>query len=69
MCKKSKSAAARRRAIARFLKQGVTTAGVISARYGVSERTVYRDVEALRETGLRILGEAGYGYMLRSTQP
>lgn len=31
----------------------------------VSVRTIYRDIAVLRSVGLRIIGEAGIGYMLR----
>ena len=32
---------------------------------GISVRTVYRDIDALRAQGARIEGESGVGYLLR----
>lgn len=40
----------------------------IAARIGVSERTAYRYVDALRDQGYRILGEAGVGYRMVEKQ-
>lgn len=40
------------------------TAREIAAHYGVSERTIYRDVAALGELGVPVIGEAGAGYAL-----
>ena len=40
------------------------TAGVLAAETGVSERTLYRDIDALRSLGAVIDGAAGYGYTL-----
>jgi len=40
------------------------TARALSARLEVTERTIYRDIAALRTAGARIDGEAGYGYTL-----
>lgn len=40
------------------------TARDLADRLGVSVRTVYRDVDDLRESGVRIDGEAGVGYRL-----
>lgn len=40
------------------------TAAALSAETEVSARTIYRDIEALRASGARIEGEAGYGYTL-----
>ena len=37
----------------------------LAAETGVSLRTVYRDIDALRAQGARIDGEAGVGYVLR----
>lgn len=39
----------------------------LSAEFGVSLRTIYRDVRALQETGFPIVGTAGDGYRLPST--
>lgn len=41
------------------------TAQALAAALGVSPRTLYRDVAALRAQGARIEGEAGLGYVLR----
>jgi predicted DNA-binding transcriptional regulator YafY len=38
------------------------TAKEIAARFNLSLRTVYRDVKALEESGVPIIGEAGIGY-------
>ncbi len=40
------------------------TAARLAAETGVSERTLYRDIEALRAAGALIDGAAGYGYTL-----
>lgn len=42
------------------------TAATLAERLGVSERTIYRDVEALQTAGTPIDGEAGVGYRLRA---
>jgi predicted DNA-binding transcriptional regulator YafY len=42
----------------------MSTAQELSKDLGVSLRTIYRDIRALKETGLRIRGEAGVGYRL-----
>ena len=39
----------------------VTRAGDIARHFGISERTVYRDIKALIRAGLPIQGEAGVG--------
>lgn len=44
--------------------QPPVTAGALANAMGVSERTVYRDVETLRGLGAVIDGTAGYGYAL-----
>lgn len=38
------------------------TAEEIADRFGISLRTVYRDVKALEESGIPVIGEAGIGY-------
>lgn len=38
------------------------TANEIAERFGLSLRTVYRDIKALDEAGVPIIGEAGVGY-------
>jgi len=42
----------------------VTRAQEIANRFGISLRTVYRDVRALEEAGVPVIGEAGQGYSL-----
>lgn len=42
----------------------VTKAQEIADRFGISLRTVYRDVRALEEAGVPVIGEAGQGYSL-----
>ncbi|TSD67130.1 YafY family transcriptional regulator [Inquilinus sp. KBS0705] len=42
----------------------VVKAGDIADRFGISLRTVYRDVRSLEEAGIPIIGEAGVGYSL-----
>jgi predicted DNA-binding transcriptional regulator YafY len=41
------------------------TGDVLAAQLGVSLRTLYRDIAALREQGARIEGEPGLGYVLK----
>ncbi|MBJ6135053.1 helix-turn-helix domain-containing protein [Ochrobactrum sp. Q0168] len=41
------------------------TAGELSAQFNTTDRTIYRDISALRGAGYPILGEAGVGYILR----
>ena len=43
----------------------VLTARQLAERYGVSERTIYRDVADLQRSGVPVDGEAGVGYRLR----
>ncbi|NDV02747.1 helix-turn-helix transcriptional regulator [Pseudoroseicyclus tamaricis] len=40
------------------------TAARLAEELGLSERSIYRDIAALRAAGARIEGEAGYGYTL-----
>jgi predicted DNA-binding transcriptional regulator YafY len=42
------------------------TAAVLAERMGVSERTIYRDIQTLAGLGAPVQGEAGVGYMLRA---
>jgi predicted DNA-binding transcriptional regulator YafY len=42
------------------------TAAVLAERLGVSERTIYRDIQTLAGLGAPVEGEAGVGYMLRA---
>lgn len=39
----------------------------IADRYGISLRTVYRDISSLEEAGIPIIGEAGIGYSLQES--
>jgi predicted DNA-binding transcriptional regulator YafY len=43
---------------------GPITAARLAAETGVSVRSLYRDIDALRASGARIDGERGYGYRL-----
>jgi len=40
------------------------TAAQIAKRFGVTERTVYRDIRALEEAGVPLISEAGRGYQI-----
>lgn len=40
------------------------TAGRLAEETGVSPRSIYRDIDALRAAGAQIEGERGYGYRL-----
>ena len=42
----------------------VITAQELAERFGITQRTVYRDIRALEEAGVPIAGEAGKGYSL-----
>ncbi len=42
----------------------VTKAHDISTRFGISLRTVYRDVKTLEQAGVPLIGEAGIGYSI-----
>ncbi|TFF36737.1 helix-turn-helix transcriptional regulator [Mucilaginibacter psychrotolerans] len=42
----------------------VVKASDIAERFGISLRTVYRDVRSLEEAGIPVIGEAGVGYSL-----
>ena len=42
----------------------VVRASELAAHFGITERTVYRDIAALGEAGVPISGEAGVGYSL-----
>src|SRR5215470_11326042 len=48
----------------RLQSRRVVRAEDIAARFEISVRTVYRDLEALGEAGIPILAEAGVGYSL-----
>lgn len=47
------------------LRTSLTTAQAIAARYGVTPRTIYRDVAVLKDYGVPIEGEKGLGYVIR----
>jgi predicted DNA-binding transcriptional regulator YafY len=42
------------------------TAAALAERLGVSERTIYRDMQTLAELGAPVEGSAGVGYLLRN---
>lgn len=42
------------------------TAAVLAGQLGVSERTIYRDIQTLAELGAPVEGSAGVGYLLRT---
>lgn len=42
----------------------VVKAGDIADRFGISLRTVYRDIKTLEEAGIPLMGEAGVGYSI-----
>ncbi|TAJ51095.1 MAG: HTH domain-containing protein, partial [Chitinophagaceae bacterium] len=42
----------------------VVKAQEIADRFGISLRTVYRDVKTLEEAGIPVIGEAGVGYSI-----
>ena len=42
------------------------TAASLAGQLGVSERTIYRDIQTLAQLGAPVEGSAGVGYMLRS---
>jgi predicted DNA-binding transcriptional regulator YafY len=42
------------------------TAGALAGRLGVSERTIYRDIQTLVSLGAPVEGSAGIGYVLRT---
>jgi len=42
------------------------TAGELARQMGVSERTIWRDMAMLAESGIPVEGERGLGYILRS---
>jgi len=46
------------------LHEPPVTAELLAESMGVTERTIYRDIQALREAGAVIEGAAGYGYTL-----
>lgn len=46
-------------------RRGVVTARALAEHLGVSERTIYRDIQSLVLSGIAIEGEAGVGYRLQ----
>ncbi|MCA9541230.1 MAG: HTH domain-containing protein [Myxococcales bacterium] len=51
--------------IVRILRlEGQTTAERLAETFGVSVRTLYRDIAALRSMGVPVVGEPGIGYHL-----
>lgn len=42
------------------------TAEALSSQLQVSVRSIYRDIESLRDQGAEIVGEAGIGYQLKT---
>lgn len=42
----------------------VVTAQELADRFGIAQRTIYRDIRALEEAGVPVIGEAGKGYSL-----
>jgi predicted DNA-binding transcriptional regulator YafY len=42
------------------------TAAALAGQLGVSERTIYRDIQALAQLGAPVEGSAGVGYLLRT---
>lgn len=57
--------AARREQILEALRCGnAMTAQALGELLGYSIRTIYRDIEGLRDEGHRIRGAAGFGYVL-----
>ena len=50
------------------LQEGAHTADAIAIDEGVSVRTVYRAIAALKADGAPIEGEAGVGYIMRKTR-
>jgi len=51
-------------ALVLHLRHGWVQAETLAREYGVSVRTIYRDMQGLTEAGVPVLGEAGRGYRL-----
>lgn len=45
-------------------RNGHTTAESLAEKFDVSTRTIYRDIEALKQQGVPVVGAAGVGYRL-----
>ncbi|MBK8503593.1 MAG: YafY family transcriptional regulator [Saprospiraceae bacterium] len=50
--------------ITQLQSKRLITANEIASRFNISLRTVYRDIRALVEAGIPIIGEAGFGYSI-----
>lgn len=50
--------------LTRLQTKRLVTAAELSARFGVSLRTIYRDIRALEEAGVPVITEEGRGYLL-----
>ena len=50
--------------LVRLQSRTLVTAREIAEQFGVSQRTIYRDIKALEESGVPIFGEAASGYSL-----
>ena len=50
--------------ITHLQSRGLTTARMLSEKYGVSIRTIYRDIRTLEQSGVPIVTEEGKGYGL-----
>lgn len=46
----------------------LTKAFELAALFNASNRTIYRDIDALRQAGHLIVGEAGVGYIFKGTK-
>lgn len=51
----------RRRLITWMRGRGPTTVGEAAARFGVTERTIFRDIARMRAEGLNVRGDPGRG--------
>ncbi|TWH33943.1 MULTISPECIES: helix-turn-helix domain-containing protein [unclassified Aminobacter] len=66
MCKFCDKREQRRKALLNALKPNtVVTSDQLAGVLGVTPRSVYRQIRALRQSGIRVDGQAGVGYMLR----
>lgn len=66
MCNRCDSARRRQNKLIAALRRQLATSDQLAERFGVSSRTIYRDITILRKRGVRIDGAAGVGYMLRT---
>ena len=52
----------RRRALINWMRRrGPTTVGEAAARFGVTERTIFRDIARMRADGIAVRGDPGRG--------